>query len=370
MVDHSDILGLAKKRTIRTGIIGSLAYGTDHENSDTDYRSIYIAPPRLSASPFLNLNLDEIKDPNEEDSIYWELGSFLSNAPMSPSMLDLMFIRDSLCAPCSIPRLEQKIIDHRESFLSRPLVFRLLGHASRDLKRMRRDDVVPSLKSKPNPLSFMYKDQALKKPLGRNFFENSNGEAVGRIIFETKDSKSKVATISYYPDVDAPLLNAEGDLIKNRNRPDKSLSAKLMFFDMKNFKRHVTAYNNRASGPAKTSKRHDLFSKHGFDTKTAASALRLSRMALELAQNGTYNLFREDADELKSIILDGSRTADSIEAECLSLKKAAYEAAPESILREEPDWGLIERLYSEIMQITHPDRVLDRKTPKEALDFG
>lgn len=369
-MEFDDLLGIAKNKTIRTGMVGSIAYGTNHEGSDTDYRSVYVAPPRLIASPFILLNTSEIKDPGEDDSLYWELGHFLQNAPQNPSMLDLLYLSDDLVSRGSMARLDQKLVKSREDLLSRNLIFGLLGHASRDLKVMRRQDRVRDIPAKPNALAFMYKDEAFKRPVGKDFFCDQSGNPRGKIIFESKDTKRKVVTISYYPGIDMPLLNEQGDLIKDKNRPNENEESKLLFFDMADFKRHMAAYKDRRTGPGKTSKRHALFERFGFDTKTAASALRLSRMALELAESGAYNLRRHDAEELKSIILDGSRTADSIENECMNIKKLAYSAAKNSPLAEQPNWKAIERLYNEIMEVTHPDRSLDKKSEYSALNLS
>ena len=43
-----------EKHTILLGLAGSRSYGTDHPNSDTDYRGILVPPREYYMSPFKN----------------------------------------------------------------------------------------------------------------------------------------------------------------------------------------------------------------------------------------------------------------------------------------------------------------------------
>jgi len=58
-------------------VVGSRAYGLDHEESDTDRRGIYLAPADLQWSLF---GAPEQFEDNATQSCYWELQKFLTMA--------------------------------------------------------------------------------------------------------------------------------------------------------------------------------------------------------------------------------------------------------------------------------------------------
>ncbi len=94
-------------------VVGSRAYGLDHENSDIDLRGIYLAPAELHWSLRAVPPQLEIK---ETDECYWELEKFLTLAlKANPNVLEVLYT----------PIVEQAtgvgqtILDNREIFLSK-----------------------------------------------------------------------------------------------------------------------------------------------------------------------------------------------------------------------------------------------------------
>lgn len=68
-------------------VIGSRAYGLDHENSDTDLRGIYLAPADMHWSIF---GIPEQLEQGEE--AYWELQKFLTLAlKANPNILECLY---------------------------------------------------------------------------------------------------------------------------------------------------------------------------------------------------------------------------------------------------------------------------------------
>lgn len=347
-ITKEEFLEIAREHTFFTSRIGSKAYGTNHPDSDDDIRCVFAAPAKLMASPFETINLSMIKDPSEDDTVYWELGSFLQKAPMDPDMLASLFARPELQKARVNSTAVRILLENRERLLSKTLIFRLIGHAERDLKYMGREDKLRDIKEKPCPLAFMFSDKGNETP----FFE---GKAPKGRLTRLANPSSKGWGVLKFFEADEDLLNEHGDLIIKKSEPKSHPEATEIHFNERGFSQALRTYRDRLQGPARESKRHDLFNRYGFDTKQAGSAIRLSRMALELAETGSFNLFRPDAEELKSIILDGAWDIDRVREEAARLKKRATEMAPDSPLPDQPDFGLIERIYHQLVDLIQPD---------------
>ena len=70
-------------------IVGSRAYGLDHDDSDTDRRGIYLAPADLQWSFF---GAPEQFEDNATQSCYWELQKFLTMAlKANPNILECLY---------------------------------------------------------------------------------------------------------------------------------------------------------------------------------------------------------------------------------------------------------------------------------------
>lgn len=348
-ITKEQYLDIARANTVFVSKIGSRAYGTHHANSDDDIRCIFVAPLKILASPFETINRSVIKDPSEEDTVYWELGSFLQQAPSDPDMLTALYASPDLQKARMNSSIARTLVENRDALLSQDLIFRLLGHAKRDLKNMERQDKVPDMPVQPTPFPFMFDS----KDSGEPYFSGNN--PTGRLVRHGKPSQNGWGVLHYF-NTDEPMLNLHNELIIKNKAPVDPPEPIVIHFNEREFSRTLQAYRDRSKGPGKTSKRHELFEAHGFDTKQAGSAIRLSRMALELAETGSYNLLRPDAEELKSIILEGSWSADQVREEAQRLKEKAYELAPTSDLPEKPDWEHIEKIYNHLVDLAHPDK--------------
>ena len=66
-------------------VVGSRAYGLDTDDSDTDYRGVYLAPPEMLWSLY---GAPEQFEDHKSQTVYWELRKFLvmalkANVPRS-----------------------------------------------------------------------------------------------------------------------------------------------------------------------------------------------------------------------------------------------------------------------------------------------
>jgi predicted nucleotidyltransferase len=97
------------------------------------------------------------------------------------------------------------------------------------------------------------------------------------------------------------------------------------------------------------SKRKELVTKFGYDTKNASHLIRLLRMGIEFLTDGELYVEREDAPQLLDI-KRGKWTLDQVKAESDRLFKLAEESYVRSKLPVKPDMDAINKLCVEIIE--------------------
>jgi len=117
------------------GITGSRLYGTNTENSDTDYRSICVPPITVLLNPF---NRFEQKDSGfeEEDKTIYDLGKFIKLcASSNPNIIELLFIPESKI----IYKTKEwdLLIENRHLFLSKKAKYTFSGYAISQLNAIK-----------------------------------------------------------------------------------------------------------------------------------------------------------------------------------------------------------------------------------------
>jgi predicted nucleotidyltransferase len=97
-------------------------------------------------------------------------------------------------------------------------------------------------------------------------------------------------------------------------------------------------------------KRRKLVEQRGYDTKNAAHLIRLLRMGIEFMRDGELQVVRPDATELLAI-KHGEWTMERVKTEAERLFARAEDAFDRSPLPAKPDWGSINRLAVEVVQL-------------------
>jgi hypothetical protein len=101
-------------------------------------------------------------------------------------------------------------------------------------------------------------------------------------------------------------------------------------------------------GPGPTTIRRELYEKYGYDSKAAAHAMRLSRMARELASKEVFQVKRPDAKELLDI-RNGRCSIDKVLLEIEDNIKAGVSAMKTSHLLDEIDQDVVRAISLKIM---------------------
>jgi predicted nucleotidyltransferase len=114
-------------------VIGSRAYGLDHDASDTDRRGIYLPPAELHWS--LYGLPEQLENPANQDT-YWELQKFLIMAlKANPNVLEVLY---SPLVELATP-LAQELLDMRSIFLSKLVYQTYNGYVLSQFKKLGQD---------------------------------------------------------------------------------------------------------------------------------------------------------------------------------------------------------------------------------------
>ena len=114
-------------------VVGSRAYGLDHDDSDTDRRGIYLAPADLQWSLF---GTPEQFEDNSTQSCYWELQKFLTMAlKANPNILECLY---SPMVEKMTP-LGEELVAARQGFLSQMIFQTFNGYAMSQFKKIEQD---------------------------------------------------------------------------------------------------------------------------------------------------------------------------------------------------------------------------------------
>jgi uncharacterized protein len=122
-----------EKLVIYRCVVGSRAYGLDHDDSDTDRRGIYLAPADLQWSLF---GAPEQFEDNTTQSCYWELQKFLAMAlKANPNILECLY------SPVveKVTPLGEELLAMREIFLSQMIFQTFNGYAMSQFKKIEQD---------------------------------------------------------------------------------------------------------------------------------------------------------------------------------------------------------------------------------------
>lgn len=118
---------------ILDGISGSTAYGLNTENSDTDYKGVYLLPTKK----ILEIGFDQnktTKDHVDPDWTYHEIGKFMKLVISgNPTVTELLYLDEYMI----VSPEGQLLIDNRDAFLSTKAVMNAYrGYAFQQARRL------------------------------------------------------------------------------------------------------------------------------------------------------------------------------------------------------------------------------------------
>lgn len=306
-------------RTILLTKVGSHSYGINTTTSDLDYKGIFIAPKAY----YLGLKKIEQKDRGwEQDSnsfpqlngvkdlVFYELRKYLELAQAAnPNILELLF--ESAEFYEYIHAVGQKLLDHRELFLSKKIKYSYSGYAYAQIRKIK-----SHRKWLLNPPT--------KKPLAEDYgltdssaLDKSEEKAFITFLWMLiKDRIEYIEEQQELYDLVSDRIDFKGVINNNQLPPEfypylqnlTKASDRYMDLlrrtqeyrqDLNHWKSYQSWLKNR------NIQRAELEAKCGYDSKHAAHCIRLVRMGNEILTTGKVNVDRRgiDAQELLEIRL-------------------------------------------------------------------
>lgn len=340
-----------EERTIFSTVTGSKAYGTNVSGSDTDTRGIAIIDDLKYYFGYLD-HFEQSEDKINDTVIYDIRKAFKLMVGCNPNMLELLFIDESFWIKSS--SIWEKIVSHRDKFLSKNVRYRYVGYGVAQLKRIKtaRSWLLNPPKKKPERSDFGLPDRKvlLKSDIGAfqwvmsNLLQNTIEYL--NLSDATKDELKEANWIGLVQRKGVPD-HCWDETQKITGASDEWMDAMKREQGYINAKRHFDSYTQWKYGRNK--KRAALEEKFGYDTKHASHLVRLMRMGKEILSTGKVIVSRPDAEELKAI-RSGAWTYDQIEEYAYKMEQEIINLMDTSALPKEPNRKFLNQLCVDIVK--------------------
>ena len=333
------------KCTVFSTIVGSRAYGTNSEDSDTDIRGIAVLDDPKYYFGFVN-HFEQYEDPNVDTVVYDIRKAFNLMADANPNMLDILFAEDRF--HLQVKDVFKAVLENRDKFLSKRVRFSYTGYAYAQLKRIKsaRAWLLNPPKKKPERSDFNLPERSLlsKDYLGAFQWVMANllKDSISYLNFSdaTKEELANANWIGLIQQKGVPE-NGFDQLQKITGASDEWMAIMQKEQGYINAKRHYDSYTQWKN--SRNKKRAELEEKYGYDCKHAMQLVRLMRMGKEILTEGKVQVFRPDCEELKTI-RNGVWTYEQVEEYADSMEKEIASLYEGSSLPKEPNRNELDRL--------------------------
>lgn len=345
-------------RTILLTKHGSHAYGLNTPSSDLDIKGVAV-PPREYFHGYLNrFEQAEGKNP---DLVIFDIRKFFALAvDNNPGLIELLFTDPS--DRLQVMPAGELLLEHRQAFISTKAKHTFSGYA---ISQMRRIDthykwLKNPPKAPPDRTAFGLRAENEMTPEQRDnigsvmamvtkeiatwddlsWTELSDPDRIG-LKNHLTDYMTKLSVTKDDLFVSAARSIGLGDnLIELLQREKRWRAAKAEWDSYQNWK------------ATRNPKRAELEAKYGFDTKNAATIVRLLYMCREMMTTGDVIVKRPDREKLLGI-RNGAWTYEQLAEFTKREDKELSELAKTSPLPKQPDRAMLDRLCIEIVERTN-----------------
>jgi len=310
-------------------IVGSQAYGTFNEFSDTDYAGVMITGKEY----FYGMNnFEQFREYPNIDKVVYEFRKAINLiADCNPNMLDLLFIPERCIVKTT--KYWDKIRENQSLFLSKRIRYTFSGYAFTQFQRIKthRKFLLDPPITKPERKFFGLPDSPI--------FPTSQIKAICQLALDIIEPDNKEFFVKeldkLYGDYIIPLFNKYiipeerilavdwlSQNLKSQSHSILTLGTQYIkdeYIDIA--KKELQYYNAHQEWKqyqdwkkARNPKRADLEAKFGYDTKHAMHLVRLMRMGKEFLETNSLFVDRTNIDAQELIeIRNGSWSFDQIE---------------------------------------------------------
>jgi predicted nucleotidyltransferase len=316
---------------------GSMAYGLNDAWSDLDLKGLVIPPKDVEYNLFhkfeqaendveFNQKYSAFSNPNNpkiESTIYSLKKIFTLAADVNPNCIELFYIDTSDIL--YIHPIMEKLLEHRDLFLSSKAKFTFSGYAHAQLHKIDRHRkwIIRGEIPLPKRADFGLKDTPTKCidevfGLIKSEVERWNLSQFPIDELQRSELKSTMWELIYniskidVNDGNWPAIYGNGVVERLAEEYNLKDSVVDVLQRERAFRRETEAYKSWINWKQnRNPSRHELEVKYGFDCKSASHLVRLMRMGWEILSEKKVLVKRPDADEIKSI-RNGKWTYDQL----------------------------------------------------------
>jgi predicted nucleotidyltransferase len=346
-----------KNNTIFLTITGSTAYGLSTPESDVDYKGIVIPPKQYFLSDNHFDQADKFE--NVDCTIFNILKFFKLTLAGNPNMIEVLWTNPEFHVIRS--EIFDKILEHRDKFLSKNVRWRFSGYAYSQISRIK------------THYRWLKKDVQLAKP-SRADFGLASKSAISKENIEAANSIIKKKIDGWNPDLaelsDAKRIEIENKITEvlteicgtsiylenNKLWKEAALTSglDLNFIELvkkeKEYEQKLRDWQHYQEWKQnRNPKRAEIEAKYGYDAKHACHVVRLMKMCEEVLSTGQVIVKRPDREELLAI-RNGAWTYEYLLEWAENMDKKMNELYKTSILPNEPDRNFLNNLCMEIIE--------------------
>lgn len=283
-------------------LVGSHAYGTNVEGSDEDIKGVYIQDPK-------DVFVDGYKPQIEvsKDEVYFELGRFLELCGSSnPTVLELLFI--DLEQVLYKHSFFDKIIEHRDKFLTKQARFSFAGYAWSQVKKAggleKKMNWEKDRKVRKDVLDFCYAVQGVGTLPIRTWLRLKGYEETHIGLSSCEHMRNCYFLFQGREKGYKSIADNDSNQVKLSQIHRDEESVGIMYFNLEAYQQHCREYNEYIKWlEARNTQRYVDIEGHGqkIDGKNLLHCVRLIDTAMDIALHKELRVRRDNASYLIEI---------------------------------------------------------------------